>query len=241
MLTVHHVNAFLVIGVCLAASAAAVRRAAARRRAGCHATCSRSPRRSSSRRCCSACCCWPTTAVRPTSCTTPTGRSRCSRVFAPWLYAPRDPRARLAVVRGRDAGRRRARRACLHDCNMIRISPFVRGMLILAVIALVDRRAEPGDVALDRGALRSASRSSSRSRSSSTCSGATSAAARSRSGRSGSQWVFYGAVGLVVADIGWCVLGGPSDGARRARVLRRRSPCAIFVGVRTWREQHRYS
>lgn len=53
------------------------------------------------------------------------------------------------------------------------------------------------------------------------------------------QWVFYGAAGLLVADIGWWFFGGLSG--PNALVFFVVAAVCVFVGVRTWREQHRYS
>jgi hypothetical protein len=52
------------------------------------------------------------------------------------------------------------------------------------------------------------------------------------------QWVFYGAVALLVADIGWFMfasLRGPD-----ALVFFLVLAACVFAGVRTWRSQHRY-
>jgi len=56
-------------------------------------------------------------------------------VFAPWLYAPRTESA-PELVRRRDPSRRRTRCARIYDRDM-RISPFLRGMLIIAGVAVV--------------------------------------------------------------------------------------------------------
>ncbi len=54
-----------------------------------------------------------------------------------------------------------------------------------------------------------------------------------------SQWVFYGAVGLLVADIGWFVLGGGHQGLDALAFV-------LVLGAggfalwRTWRDRHTY-
>ena len=53
------------------------------------------------------------------------------------------------------------------------------------------------------------------------------------------QWVFYGAVGLLVADLGWwfvATLSGPD-----ALVFFLVAAVCVYAAVRTWREQRRYS
>jgi len=53
------------------------------------------------------------------------------------------------------------------------------------------------------------------------------------------QWVFYGAIALFVVDLGWWFLtslSGPD-----ALVFFVVAAVCVFVAVRTWREQHRYS
>jgi hypothetical protein len=52
------------------------------------------------------------------------------------------------------------------------------------------------------------------------------------------QVVFYGAVALLVADIGWWMLTSPSG--RNALVGLVVGAICIYVGVRTWRDQHTY-
>jgi hypothetical protein len=52
------------------------------------------------------------------------------------------------------------------------------------------------------------------------------------------QWVFYGAVALLVADIGWFMfasLSGPD-----ALVFFLALAGSIYAGVATWRRQHTY-
>jgi hypothetical protein len=52
------------------------------------------------------------------------------------------------------------------------------------------------------------------------------------------QWVFYGAVALFVVDLGWfflASLNGPD-----ALVFFVVAGVCIFVGLRTWRDQRRY-
>lgn len=52
------------------------------------------------------------------------------------------------------------------------------------------------------------------------------------------QWVFYGAIALFVADIGWWFLGSLSG--PDALVFFVVAGVCIYAGVRTWRQQHRY-
>jgi hypothetical protein len=52
------------------------------------------------------------------------------------------------------------------------------------------------------------------------------------------QWVFYGAVGLLVVDIGWFLIR-PLSG-REALVCFVVGAICIYAGLRTWRDQHRY-
>ncbi len=52
------------------------------------------------------------------------------------------------------------------------------------------------------------------------------------------QWVFYGAVGLLVVDLGWffvASLSGPD-----ALVFFAVAAVCVYAGVRTWRAQRRY-
>ena len=52
------------------------------------------------------------------------------------------------------------------------------------------------------------------------------------------QWVFYGAAGLLVADLAWWFvrsLSGPDAFAFFVVAL-----VCVYAGVRTWREQRRY-
>ncbi len=53
------------------------------------------------------------------------------------------------------------------------------------------------------------------------------------------QWVFYAAAGLFVVDLGWWFLGSPSG--RDALAFFVVAAVCIFAGVRTWRDQRRYS
>jgi hypothetical protein len=53
------------------------------------------------------------------------------------------------------------------------------------------------------------------------------------------QWVFYGAIALFVVDLGWwfiASLSGPE-----ALVFFVVAGVCVYAAVRTWREQHRYS
>ena len=53
------------------------------------------------------------------------------------------------------------------------------------------------------------------------------------------QWVFYGAVGLLVVDIGWWFLTTLSG--VNALVFFVVAAVCVYAAVRTWREQRRYS
>ena len=182
MLAVHHVNAFLVIAVCAAASVAAF--VARRRGAGGASThvlalaqtlvvaqvlfgllLLAEHKRAADRLhyaygTFAAACALRALAVR-------TRRS------------PRPP----ALVRVRDPACRCARRPCLHDGHMRRISPFWRGMGLLALARGRRRRPGPGAVARNRcraRAVRILHRDRVRRL---PASGATSGGARSGSGR----------------------------------------------------------
>jgi len=52
------------------------------------------------------------------------------------------------------------------------------------------------------------------------------------------QWVFYGAVALLVVDVGWW-FAAPLSG-RDALVFFVVAGACVFAAVRTWREQRRY-
>ena len=52
------------------------------------------------------------------------------------------------------------------------------------------------------------------------------------------QWVFYGAVALLVLDIGWFVVASLSGLDALAFFLV--AAACIYAGIRTWRDQHRY-
>jgi len=54
-----------------------------------------------------------------------------------------------------------------------------------------------------------------------------------------SQWVFYLAASLLLVDIGWWLLTSPSGRNALAGIVV--AAVSIYVGVRTWREQRRYS
>src|SRR5579884_3833631 len=136
-----------------------------------------------------------------------------------------------ALVRRRDARRRRARRPRLHD----RMSPFLRNLLILAAVAIVVLNLEVAVVtagALLRLAFIIA----------------IAVVAyfmwRDMGRREIQLWparaqsVFYGAVALLVVDIGWWMLTGPSG--RDALVGLVVGAICIYVGVRTWRDQRTY-
>jgi hypothetical protein len=49
-----------------------------------------------------------------------------------------------------------------------------------------------------------------------------------------SQWVFYGAVGLFVVDVGWWMLGGARSGPNALAFFVVAAVC-IYVAIRTWR------
>jgi hypothetical protein len=53
------------------------------------------------------------------------------------------------------------------------------------------------------------------------------------------QWVFYGAVGLLVVDLGWWFLSSMSG--LDALVFFLVAGACVYAAVRTWREQRRYS
>jgi hypothetical protein len=52
------------------------------------------------------------------------------------------------------------------------------------------------------------------------------------------QWVFYGAVGLFVVDLGWWFVATLSG--REALVFFIVAGVCVYAALRTWREQHRY-
>ena len=52
-------------------------------------------------------------------------------------------------------------------------------------------------------------------------------------------WVFYAAVGLLVADVGWWMLASPQG--RDALVFIVVAAICVYVGVRTWRAQKSYA
>jgi small-conductance mechanosensitive channel len=52
------------------------------------------------------------------------------------------------------------------------------------------------------------------------------------------QWVFYGAVALLVLDIGWFVVASLSGLDALAFFLV--AAACVYAGIRTWRDQHRY-
>ncbi len=53
------------------------------------------------------------------------------------------------------------------------------------------------------------------------------------------QWVFYGAVGLLVVDIGWYFVAGLSGLDALAFFVV--AAACVWAGFWTWRTQHRYS
>jgi hypothetical protein len=52
------------------------------------------------------------------------------------------------------------------------------------------------------------------------------------------QWIFYGAVGVLVLDIGWFFLMSLSGLDALAFFLV--AAACVYAGIRTWRDQHRY-
>jgi amino acid transporter len=54
-----------------------------------------------------------------------------------------------------------------------------------------------------------------------------------------STWVFYAACALLVVDIGWWIWSSPSGRDALAAIVV--AAICAYVGVRTWREQRRYS
>jgi len=52
------------------------------------------------------------------------------------------------------------------------------------------------------------------------------------------QWVFYGAVALFVLDLGWWFVASLSG--REALVFFVVAGVCVYAALRTWREQHRY-
>jgi hypothetical protein len=52
------------------------------------------------------------------------------------------------------------------------------------------------------------------------------------------QWVFYGAVALLVVDLGWVFVAGISG--LNALVFFVVAGVCVYAAVRTWREQRRY-
>ena len=52
------------------------------------------------------------------------------------------------------------------------------------------------------------------------------------------QWVFYGAVGLFVVDLGWWFVVGLSG--LDALVFFVVAAACVYAAFRTWRDQHRY-
>ncbi|HZT16546.1 MAG TPA: hypothetical protein VFA19_11395 [Gaiellaceae bacterium] len=53
------------------------------------------------------------------------------------------------------------------------------------------------------------------------------------------QGVFYGACALLVVDVGWWVVSAPQG--RNALISIVVAAICAYVGVRTWRDQRRYS
>jgi len=50
------------------------------------------------------------------------------------------------------------------------------------------------------------------------------------------QWVFYSAAALFVVDAGWWLLSGPSGRDALAAILV--AAACVYAGVRTWRERN---
>jgi hypothetical protein len=121
----------------------------------------------------------------------------------------------------------------------MRISPFLRGMLILAAVAAVI-------VVLN---LQTSLATASRLVSVAFFLAITFAAYlfwRDFGRReiavwpSRQQWVFYGAIGLFVVDLGWWFVGPAISGAD-ALVFFLVAGACIYAAVRTWRDQRTYS
>jgi hypothetical protein len=53
------------------------------------------------------------------------------------------------------------------------------------------------------------------------------------------QWVFYGAVALLLVDLGWYF--ATPLGGRDLLAFLLVAIAAVYAAIRTWREQHRYS
>jgi hypothetical protein len=53
------------------------------------------------------------------------------------------------------------------------------------------------------------------------------------------QWVFYCAIGLFVVDLGWWFIRSLSGRDALAAIIV--GAICIYVGVRTWRDQHSYT
>jgi hypothetical protein len=53
------------------------------------------------------------------------------------------------------------------------------------------------------------------------------------------QWVFYAAVALLLVDLGWYF--ATPLGGRNLLAFFAVAAAAIYAGVHTWRDQHRYS
>ena len=54
-----------------------------------------------------------------------------------------------------------------------------------------------------------------------------------------SQWAFYLAGALLLVDVGWWIVSHPTGRDALASIVV--GAVALFVGVRTWREQQRYA
>ena len=233
MLTVHHVNAFLVIAVC-AASAVAAFWARRRGRAGERRLASARARADARRRAGRA---RAAAAVRPQ----PRGRPaplrlrhvRAARRALARGCTRRPTRARGCSGSRRDARRRRARRARLHD--RMRNIPLRPQPGDPRARRAADRRAEPGDGARDRrdaAALRVLHRDRRRRL---LRSGATSGAARSSRGRPRAAVSSTARSRSLVVDLGWYLLRSLTGRDLLAFFVV--LAVCVYVGVRTWRDQ----
>ena len=233
MLTAHHVNAFLVIGVCMLAAAAAFW--ARRARAGSSVA--------------------QLLALAQTLIVAQValgllllsdhqrakdqlhyayGTFALLAVLSPWLYAPDGAAGAVAVVRGRDTRRRRPRRPRLHDG----MTPFIRNLAILAGVALVIVVLNQETALVTAAALLRVAffivigvvayffwRDFGRRE------------IETWPGRAAT--VFYAAVGLLVLDIAWYAAIGIAG--RDILAFFVVAAVCVYVGVRTWREQQSYS
>src|SRR5262249_14904986 len=145
------------------------------------------------------------------------------------------PEDTARLVRGRDARGCSPRGPGIHDG--MRISPFVRGMLIIAAISLLVVVLNLETALSTAGVLL---------RLAFFLAIALVAYLFWRDfgrreiglGQSVQQWVFYGAVALLVAGLGWFFIVGVSG--LDALVFFLVAGACVYAGVRTWRDQRRY-